>query len=172
MIELLSDLTHFDVDLVANGVDIFHESSRFAIRTRRTDGALEGLLHPFAGNGNQPEIIKLQHLRWRTVTTQRLFQRLHYLLPVTALVHVDEINHNDSAEITQPNLANNFLDGVDVRLNNSVFQASGLADVFAGIHIYRNQRFRLIDDDVASALEPDLGLQRLINFFLQSELFE
>ncbi len=160
------------INLVAHRGHRFHEAGRLAIRARRADGALQRLLHPLAGNGDQSEIVKLQNLGGRAVAAQRFFQCLHDFLAVAALVHVDEVDDDDAAQIAQADLADDFLDGIDVGLDDGVFQARRLADVFAGVDVDGDQRLGLVDHDVAAALEPDFRLEGLVDFFVEAELIE
>jgi len=104
------------------------------------------------GDGNQSKIIKLKNFGGRPVATQSLFQRLHDFLPVAALVHVDEIDDDDATQIAQPYLAHDFLDRINVGFDDRVFETRCLANILAGIHIDRNQRFRLVNDNVAATL--------------------
>jgi hypothetical protein len=100
------------------------------------------------------------------------FQRLHHALAVAALIHVDEVDDDDAAEIAQPDLAHDFLDGIDVGLDDGVFQARRLADVLAGVDVDGDQRLGLVDDDVAAALQPDFRLERFVDLLVQAELLE
>ena len=167
---MFRDLAHLEIDLVAHRGHRFHEAGGLAVRTRRPDGALERLLHPFAGDGHQSEVVKLKNLGRRAVAAQRLFQRLHDFLAVAAFVHVDEVDHDDAAQVAQPDLAHDFLDGIHVGLDDGVFETRRLADVFAGVDVDRDQRFGLVDDNVAATLQPDFRLQRLVDFLAQAEL--
>ena len=97
---------------------------------------------------------------------------MHYALAVAALVHIDEVDDDDAAEISQANLANDFFDRVHVGFDDGVFEARGFAYVLAGVDVDGDQRFGLVDDDVAAALEPDFRLERLIHFFFEAELLE
>ncbi len=155
MLQMFRDLAHLQIDFVAHRGHRFHEAGGLAIRARRTNGALQRLLHPFAGDGHQSKVVELEDFRWRPVAAQGLFQRLHHFLAVAALVHVDEIDNDDAAKITQPDLAHDFLDCVDVGFDDGVFETRRLAHVLAGVHVDGNQRLRLVDDDVAAALQPD-----------------
>ena len=94
------------------------------------------------------------------------------LVAVLALVHVDEVDDDDAAEVAQTNLANDLGDGVEVGLDDGVFEASGLADELAGVDVDRDEGFGLVDDDGAAGLEPDLGAQRLVDLFGDAELLE
>src|SRR5580658_4513320 len=93
-------------------------------------------------------------------------------MAVAALVHVDEVDDDDAAEIAQPDLADDFFDGIHVGLDDGVFQTRRLADIFAGVDVDGDQRFGLVDDDVAAALEPHFRLERLVHFFGEAELLE
>ena len=103
---------------------------------------------------------------------QRFFQRLHDFLPVPALIHVDEVDDDDAAQVAQPNLPHDLLDRIDVGLDDRVFQTRRLAHVLAGVDVDRYQRFGLVDDDVAAALQPDFRLERLVDLVLDAELLE
>src|SRR5205807_1164867 len=147
------------INLVAHSSDGFHETGTRTIRTLAANGSLERLFHPLAGNRDESEIIELKDLGRRAISAQGLLQRLHNFLPVAALVHVNEVDNDDAAQIAQPDLPHDFPNGVYIRLHDGVFQARRLAHIFAGIHIDGYQRFRLVDHDVATALEPNFGFE-------------
>src|SRR5262249_41337672 len=93
-------------------------------------------------------------------------------LAVLTLVHINEINHNDAAQVTQADLADNLPDRVDVGFDDGVFQPRGLAHIFACIHVNGHQRLSLVDHDVSTALEPHFRLERLVDFFRNIKLLE
>ncbi len=97
---------------------------------------------------------------------------MHHSLAVLTLVHVNEVDDNDAAEVAQPDLAHNFSDCIDVRLNDGVFQARRLSDKLAGVDVDRHQGFRLVDDDVPTALQPYFGFERLVDLVGNAELLE
>src|SRR6185312_15157514 len=97
--------------------------------------ALERLLHSLTSNGNEAKIVELQYLRGSTIHLESFLQRLHHFLPVLTLVHVNEINHDDSPEIAEADLANDFLDGIHVGLDDRVFQTGSLANVLSRVDI-------------------------------------
>ena len=102
-----------------------------------------------------------------------LLQRGQNFFAVAALFHVDEVDDDDAAEVAQANLADDFLHGFEVGLDDGVFEARGaFADEFAGVDVDGHERFGVVDDDVAAGLEPDFGAQRLVEFVLDAELFE
>src|SRR5579862_4027437 len=169
---MLGDFPHLYVYLVADRRYRLYVSRRLAIRARRADGAFQRLLHAFAGDGDQAEIVKLKRLRRGAVVAEFFLQGLHDALTVAALVHVDEVDDDDATEIAQADLADDFFDGIDIGLDDGVFETRRFADVLAGVDVDRDQRFGLVDDDVAAALEPDFRLERLVHLLFQAELFE
>ncbi len=61
--------------------------------------------------------------------------RLHHPLPVLLLLHVDEINDDDSAEIAQTNLSHDLLNRIEVCPDDRVFQPIRFSDELAGVYI-------------------------------------
>src|SRR5437899_9614988 len=103
---------------------------------------------------------------------QSFFQRLHDLLTVAALVHINKVDNDDATQVAQPNLPHDLFDGINVGFHNGVFQPRRLANELARINVDGNQRFRLIDDDIAAALQPYFRLESFINLFGQPELLK
>ena len=172
MFQVFGNLAHLHVNLVADRCHRFHIARRLAIRAGRADGALKRLLHSLAGNGDQAEVVKLQDFRRSAVMTQLFFQSLHHALAVAALIHVNEVDDDDPAQITQANLTHDFLDGVHVGLYDRVFQARGLTYVFAGVDVDGHQRLSLVDYDVSTALQPHFRLEGLVHLFCKPELLK
>src|SRR6185437_309042 len=166
------ELAHFGVDLVADGGGRFHQPHAVAVGAGAAEGALEGLLHPLAGERDQAEVVEIEHLGGSAVGAHGLLEALQHALAVAALVHIDEINHNDAAEVAQANLAHDLLDGLEIGLHDGVFQPVGAADVLAGVDVNGHQRLGLVEHDVAAALQPDLALERIVDLLLDAEVLE
>ena len=169
---MVRHLAHLDIKLVAHGSNGFDEPGAAAVGARSAQGAFQRLLHPLAGYGHQAEIVELQNLRRRAVALERFLEGLHDFLAVAALIHINEINDDDAAQIAQANLAHDLFDGVNVGLDDGVFQLLRLADVLAGVDVNGHQRLGLVNDDVAAGFEPDFRLQCLVDLILNAELLE
>ena len=104
--------------------------------------------------------------------TEFLFQRLHHALSVAALVHVDEVDDDDAAEIAEADLTDDLGYGVEVGLDDGVFKARGLADELSGVDVDGDKGLGLVDDDGAAGLEPDFAAEGLVDLFGDAELFE
>src|SRR5262249_31232999 len=140
LVGLLQDLGHHSL----GALDV---TRTFAIRAGRTKGTLQALLDAFASDGHQSEIVELENFVGRAIGPHGLFKRLHHLLTILTLVHVDEVHHDDAAEVAQADLADNFLDGVGIGLDDGVLEAIRLAHELAGVYVDGHQGFGLIDDD-------------------------
>src|ERR1039457_6435027 len=171
-IEVLVHFAHLDVDVVADGDGRLDHSGAGAYGAGGGEGALERLLDAFAGDGDQAKVVELEHLRRRAIGLQLIFQRGHHAVAVLAVVHVDEVDDDDAAEVAQPDLADDLGNGVEVSLDDGVFEARRLADELAGVDVDGHQHFGLVDDDGTAGLEPHLGAQRLVDLLGNAELLE
>src|SRR6185437_1854630 len=158
------DLLRFLQNLANHGLDALDVARTLAVRTRRAQRALQALFHALARNRHQTEIVELQNFVRRPVGAHRLFEHLHHLLPVLALIHVDEIDHDDAAQVAQPDLPHDLFYRLGVRFDDCIFEAIRLADILAGIHVDRHQRLGLIDYDIAARFQPHLRPKRLFQF--------
>ena len=172
-VHVRSHLPRFGLDLVAERGDGLHHAGAGAIGAGLAERAFESLLGALAGDGDEAEFVEAQHFRGCAVGAESVFQRRHDFFAVAALFHVDEVDDDDAAEIAQAHLADDFLHGFEVGADDGVFEAvRALADEFAGVDVNGDERFGVVDDDVAAGFQPDLGAQALVNFLLNAELFE
>ena len=171
-VEVLLHLAHLDIDVVADGDRRFNHAGADADVAGGREGALERLLDALASDGDQTEIVELENLRWGTVALELFFEGGHDLVAVLALIHVDEVDDDDPAQVAQADLANDLGDGVEIGLDDSVFEPCRLADELAGVDVDGDQRLGLVDDDRAAGLEPDLGAEGLVDLFGDAELLE
>src|SRR6185369_11371738 len=105
------DLLRLHQNLADHRLRTFNIAGAFAIRARRAQRTLQALLHTFARDGHESEIVELENLVGSAVRAHALFKRLHHLLAILALVHVDEVHHDDAAEVAQADLPHDFPDG-------------------------------------------------------------
>src|SRR5712691_862143 len=163
----------FGLDFVAqrgNGLD---HAGAGAVRAGLAEDALEGLLGALAGDADETEFVEGKRFRGRFVLLEGHLQSGQNLFAVAALFHVNEVHDDDAAEVAETDLADDLLHGLEVGLDDGVFEARGtLADEFAGVDINGHESFGVVDDDVAAGLEPDLGAESFVELVLDAELFE
>src|SRR5438128_5314354 len=173
-VQIRTDFANLAQNLVADRRARFDDAGARAVRTRLGEDALEALLHALARDDDQPEIRHLQRLGRRPILFQLLLDGLEDFLPVLLLLHVDEVEHDDAAQIAQPDLTDDLLDGLEVGLDDGVLEPAGrlLADVAARVHVDRDERLGLVDDDRSAGLQPHLALQRLVDLGLHAVFVE
>ena len=84
---------------------------------------------------------------------------------VVGVLHVDEVDDDDAAEVAQAQLARDHLRRLEVGLEDRVVEAAA-ADEAAGVDVDRRHRLGLVDDQVAAALEIDAPRERLLDLVL------
>jgi hypothetical protein len=68
--------------------------------------------------------------------------------------HVDEVGNDDAAQVAQTELAGDRSGRFEVRLEDRVLEIA-CTDEAAGVDVDGRQRFGLVDDQVAPALQID-----------------
>ena len=126
------------------------------------------LADPLPGHLDQPQLRDLEDVGLGLVAPQRLLQGLEDLLAVLRLVHVDEVDDDDAADVAEPELVDDLLGRLDVDLGDGLLEAL-LADVAPRVDVHGGERLGLVDDDVAAALEPDLALPSPLQLLLDPE---
>src|SRR5207253_7643097 len=110
-----------------------------------------------ARDAHEAEFIERQRFRRSFILIERLLQRGKDTFAIATFFHVDEVHNDDAAKVAQTNLPHDFLYGFEVGFDDRVFKPRrAFADKLAGVDINRDQRFGVIDDDVAARLEPHL----------------
>ena len=167
----IAKLHQFAPDLQRDRRVRLDSSRSAAVWTRLRQRSFQRLPHAFARHLDQTEFRNLQDLRLRSIFLDLVLQRFEESRAVLHLFHVDEVEDDDSAEVAQANLSNDFFCCFEIRFEHRLFEIF-LADVLARVHVDRHERFGLIDDDVAARLQPHFRLQRLGDFVFDSEFVE
>ena len=71
-------------------------------------------LQPLARQLHQAEARDLAHLHAGAVVAQRIAQAVLDLALVAAVLHVDEVDHDQAAQVAQPQLARDLVGGFQV----------------------------------------------------------
>ena len=88
-----------------------------------------------------------------------------------ARLHVDEVEDHESADVPQAQLAGDFLDGLQIHLADRILLAA-LALVVPRVDVHRNERLRLVDDEIAAGLERDLTGERVLQLAFDAIVVE
>src|SRR5204863_3342303 len=85
-------------------------------RAGRVRRFLERRLQPLARKLEQPEARDLADLHAGAVVLERLAQAVLHLALVLRALHVDEVDHDEAAQIPEPQLARYFVRRLEVRV--------------------------------------------------------
>src|SRR5688572_3252913 len=147
-------------DLVSDGRLRLNLPGAVAVETRLVQHAPEALPRPLARHLDQAELADAVERGLRLVLDQSRLQRPPDLLAVAVLLHVDEVEDHQAADVPEAQLVGDLLHGLEVRLERRLLQVlAALADVTAGVHVDRRERFGLIDDQRPAARQRHLAAQ-------------
>ena len=107
----------------------------------------------------------------RVVARQRFLERAQHLAPVLLVVHVDEVDDDDAAEVAQAQLPRRRLRGLQVGAVNGLLEVA-LAEERAGVDVDRGHRLGLVDDQVAAGLQRHFLFQRALDLVLDAVQIE
>jgi len=90
---------------------------------------------------------------------------------VPRLLHIDEVGHDDAANIPQPQLAGDLRRRFHVGAEYGVRQI-GMSGKSAGIDVNDRQRLRPVDDQITAALQVDPTIRQLVPFVFNGVMAE
>ena len=128
------------------------------IQARLDYTVLETFPGAFACHFHQPEGRYFAHLGLRMVLGQVFLQRLQNLALMILVLHIDEIDNDDTAQIAQSELARYRLGGFHIGFEDGFFEVL-MTDECPGININRGHGFGLIDNQVATGFQANLAGQ-------------
>ena len=131
----------------------------------------QALADALAGHLDQTELGDVEHLGAGLVPRQRVAEALDDLRPVVADLHVDEVDHDDAADVAQPELLGDLLGRLHVVVEDRLLEVRR-ADVLAGVDVDHRQRLGVLDDQRAARRQPHLAVERLVDLLVDVVLLE
>ncbi|MPM31301.1 hypothetical protein SDC9_77856 [bioreactor metagenome] len=125
-----------------------------------------------AGHLHQAEAGHLRDLVPRTVPAQALDQPAQQQLPVAGQHHVDEVDDDDAADVTQSQLADDLLGGLEVVGGDRRLEVAAVAGELAGVDVDDGHRLGAVDDQRAAGGQVHLALQRLGDLLVEAVVRE
>jgi hypothetical protein len=98
-------------------------------------------------------------------------KKVEHLLLVALVAHVDEVEHDQAADVAQPQLPRDFLRRFEIGLEDRLVLVLA-ALVAAGVHVDGHERLGLVDDEITAARQPDLAAQRGVDLLVDVEPLE
>src|SRR6266536_1279605 len=121
---------------------------------------------PLPGHLHQAERGDLGHLVLGPVPAQALDQAAQHQVPVRLQHHVDEVDHDDAADIAEPELPDDLLGRLQVVLGDGLLEVAAGAGELAGVDVDDRHRLGPVDDQRAARRQPDLAVQRLLDLLV------
>ncbi len=116
---------------------------------------------PFPGHLHQAERCDLGHLMLGPVAGQAFEQPPQHEVTVALQHHVNEVDHDDAADVPDAQLPDNLFGGLQVVTSDRLLQVAALAGEFTGVDVNDGHRLGRVDDQRAAARQPHLALERL-----------
>ena len=110
---------------------------------------------------HQAELADLADLDAGAILLDRIAQALFDIAIVAAVFHVDEVDDDQAGEVAQPELAADFVGGFQIGLARGLLDGM-FARGAARVHVDRDQRLGLVDDDVAARFQRHGGREHRI----------
>ena len=124
------------------------------------------------GHLHQAEAGHLGDLVAGPVPAQALDQPAQQQLAVAGQHHVDEVDHDDAADVAQPELADDLLGRLQVVAGHGGLEVAAAAGELAGVHVDHGHRLGAVDDQRSARGQEHLALERLGDLLVQPVLGE
>ena len=106
----------------------------------------QGGFEALAAHFEQAEFADGTELHAGTVLAQGVAQAVFHFAAVFALVHVDEVDHDQTAQVAQAHLAGHFVSGFQVGAGGGFFDVATF-DGTGRVHVHRDQGLGVVDHD-------------------------
>ena len=119
----------------------------------------------------QAELADGRELHPRAVLAHRVAQSLLDLAAVLALLHVDEVDDDQAAEVAQPHLARDLVGRFQVGAGGGFFDVAAAGGA-RRVDVDRDQRLGVVDHDRAASWQVDGARERGLDLVLDLEARE
>ncbi len=116
-----------------------------AALTRLGERFKQAAADPLAGHLHQAERGDLGDLVLGPVPRQAFQQPPQHQVPVALQDHVDEVDHDDPADVAQPELADHLLGRLQVVAGDRLLQVSALAGELPGVDVHHGHGLGIVD---------------------------
>src|SRR6266702_4770244 len=160
----------FGVDFSGAGAEAIVTAA--AVLARDAERLQQTRADPLPGHLDQAERRDLGHLVAGAVPAEALGQAAQHQVTVGLQHHVNEVDHDDAADVAQPELPDDLFGGLQVVPGDRLFEVAARSGELAGVHVDDGHRLGAVDDQVAARRQPDLAVQRLEDLLVDPVLDE
>src|SRR6202167_5680299 len=130
---------------VVDGLERDHHATPVAVLAGHGERLEQARTDPLAGHLNQAERGDLGHLVLGPVPGQALEQPPQHQIAVALQDHVDEVDHDDAADVPDPKLPDDLLGGLQGVPGDRLLQVAALAGELAGVDVDDGHRLGVVD---------------------------
>ena len=129
-------------------------------RARLGHGLHQRRAHQLPRHLDQAEVAHRERAGTGAIPGEVLPQLLEHLVTVRPRLHVNEIAYDDAADVAEPQLPRYFARRLDIGPQDRLLGIL-LARVPAGVDVNRDQRLRLLDDDVTTGRQVHAAIEEV-----------
>ncbi len=144
-----------------------------AVAARAGDVAAfrQGRAQALAAQFQEAELADGAELHAGAVEAQRVAQTLFHVAAVLALLHVDEVDHDQAAQVAQAALAGDFIGRFEVGAGGRLFDV-GATGGAGRVHVHGHQGFGVVDHDGAARGQVHRAAEGRLDLVLDLEAAE
>jgi len=131
-------------DLITDRVRCFLRPSTLARRAGLTHLAFKTFTRAFSRDLYQPENRHVGNMAAGPIFGQRALEGVHQLTAMFIIFHIDEINNDDSPNVSQSQLSRDRLSGLHIRLEERLLKIA-FTHKSTGIDVDGGHRLRLVE---------------------------
>src|SRR3989338_1043906 len=158
-------------DLVNRGVLRLHHACAAARGTRFAEAHRHRLANTLTRDLHKPEFRHRKHRHLCTIPLHFFLHLVVHLLAVPLVVQVDEIDHHQTADISQPELPAHFARRFKVGLQR-IELLLPFRSVSPAVHVDDGHCFRFFDVEIAAALQPYFLVEQRLDILFSAILVE
>ena len=125
-----------------------------------------------AGHLDETQRGHLGDLMLRPVAAEAFDEAAHHEIAVGFEHHVDEVDDDDAADVTQAQLPDDLLGGFEVVAGHGLLEVSSGAGELAGVDVDDGHRLGAVDDERSARGQVHRALQRLLDLLLDAVVVE
>ncbi|STD85197.1 Uncharacterised protein [Corynebacterium striatum] len=144
------------------------DSSAVARLALSGKGLDEASAQALTGHLYQAQGSDLRDLVARAVTAKSLLEAAQDQLLVFRQDHVDEVDDDHAAQVTQAHLAHNFLGCLQVVAGDCLFEVATGTGELAGVDVDNGHRLSAVDDERTARRQPHLTAERLVQLLVDT----
>ena len=146
-------------DLVGDRLDGLRPSGTGAVLARAEEVPAQILANTPASHLDQPELGDREYLGPSPIRGHGVHELVVETLAVLREVHVDEVDDDDAADVSDLELFHHRAGGLEVHLERGGLEVPG-AHIPTAVDVYGGQRLGAVDDDVPTRRQRHATLQR------------